>query len=140
MTDLNTARELAHAAAMVLPWVQVRIDTVTTCARLLDTWTSRDQVEFSKLDLHTPFKGVAHFPSARVRACSGVDGRCFCSDEPLQPTAATAPTASARSAVDEATEGPRLRGCGAQADARSAPLGNHGVHNLSATPASVSAS
>ncbi|MDR7377632.1 hypothetical protein J2X19_002311 [Rhodoferax ferrireducens] len=131
MTDLNTARELAHAAAMVLPWVQVRIDTVTTCARLLDTWTSRDQVEFSKLDLHTPFKGVAHFPSARVRACSGVDGRCFCSDEPLQPM-------SARSTAAAATEGPRLRGCGAQADARSAPLGNHGDNNLPATPASVS--
>ena len=67
MTDLNTARELAHAAAMVLPWVQVRIDTVTTCARLLDTWTSRDQVEFSKLDLHTPFKGCLLYTSPSPR-------------------------------------------------------------------------
>jgi hypothetical protein len=130
MTDINAARELAHAAAVTFPWVQVRIQSVTTCARLLDTFTTRDQIEFSKLDLQIPFKGIAHYPSRLVRPCSGIDGRCFCSEEPMMPM-------SARSAGDAAAEGARLRGCGPESEARSAPHGNHGDNNLSDTPVPV---
>lgn len=132
MTDINTARHLAQAdEAARFPWVQVRIDTVTTCARLLDTFTTRDQVEFSKLGLHTPWQGTAYYPSSRIRACSGFDGRCFCAGEVGSSVCASGQgVTTAESAL----------ACDAPATAGDfeVPHGNHGDHNFSATSALVS--
>lgn len=132
MTDINTARQLAQAdAALRLPWVQVRIDTVTTCARLLDTFMTRDQVEFSKLDLHTPWQGTAYYPSVRVRPCSGFDGRCFCAGEVGSSVCTSGESvAAAESAL--ACDAP------ATAGGFAVPHGNHGDNNFSATSALAS--
>lgn len=134
MKDLNASRQLGQLDESALPWVQVRVQTVTTCARLLDTYTTRDQVEFSKLHLHTPFTGIAHYPSDRVRPCSGFDGRCFCSGEFIQPE----PVESIQMRAKRLNDGAAVaRVCVSvpSAAAVAVPHGNHGDNNLSATPA-----
>lgn len=130
MRDINTQRDLAHAAKLlVLPWVQVRVDTVTTCARLIDRFQTREKVDFVKLELVQPWKGTAFYPAFRIKACSGFDGHCMCAGEVGSQVVA------AGEGVNACAVGASLRRASA-AGVCEVPHGNHGDHNFSASTAS----
>lgn len=93
----------AQAKRTTLPvFVQSRRAGVTFCSRVLDVVEGRGSNACDFFQLETDL-GVNWVPHHKVRACSGLDGRCACE-------------AGARSG----------RACAA-AHAAAAPLGNTGV-------------
>lgn len=111
-----------------LKHVQVRVDTVTTCACVLDYWKTRDGVPMTKLELLDSWTGTGHFPNSRIKDCSGVDGRCRCAGEVGASVVSKAESANA------CAVGASLRRASA-AGVCEVPNGNHGDNNFSASTA-----
>jgi len=134
MTDMNTLRHLEQVRrAMTFHYVQLRVDTVTTCARLLETFHVKDGTEIAKLDLQGPWHGPAFSPVSRLIRCDGVDGGCSCAGEiGIKAIALAAKESAAKSAL--ACDAP------AQAVGSAVPHGNHGDNNFSASSGAVSLS
>lgn len=120
--EIQSEFNARFSANKALKFVQVRVDTVTTCASVIDKWTTRDGVAMSKLHLLDPWTGTGHYPDVRIKDCSGVDGRCRCADE-------------VRGCDRQPAEGgcSLLRTPQAQGAGSDLPDGNHGDNDFSAS-------
>lgn len=88
------------------PRVQVRKRGVVLCGRVIEAAPAREDqdADWFKVDCYL---GQLWFAGANVRLCSGLDGRCMCTD------------------VDEAPEG--ARACAGAPGASTVPPGNTGT-------------
>lgn len=77
----QACQRAAIASEVLKAWVQVKSGGVLRCARLLDGWSSADNVDFWKLQSFDPVPFTGSFPVRAVRQCSGIDGRCVCAGE-----------------------------------------------------------
>ena len=74
-------REAAKACEILQQWVQVKTSGSANCARLIDAWSTTDNVDFWKVAGTQPLAFTGSFPVKAVRQCSGLDGRCACAGE-----------------------------------------------------------